>query len=100
MQIELTPGNALRFRLVAQEFPDPIHHSTSYGGQWNSDWCVVFTADGGAGVTRLTVSDGMKAFYCADPGRMYPPWSKGGSRIVAWAYQSEARAAIALADPE
>jgi hypothetical protein len=97
MKIELTPGIALRFRLAAKEFPDPIHYSTSYGGQWESDWCVVFTADGSAGVTRLTLADSMKEFYCANPGRMYPPWRQGGSTVVAWAYLSESREAIAQA---
>lgn len=97
MKIELIPGNALCFRMAAQEFPDPKNYSTSYGGQWDSDWCVVFTADGSAGVTRLTVADSMKDFYCANPGRMYPPWRQGGNAVVAWAYLSELRAAIAQA---
>src|SRR5690606_17194198 len=88
-------GLSINFHLVEDGLPDAVHHSTSYGGQWTSDWCVVLETDGSIETARRTVSEIEKDEF-GNRQNPHRPWrgSDGTNRVVAWAYAAEVRAAI------
>ena len=45
----------LNLRLFKDEVPELVHWSSSYGGQWDSDWIVIFHPSGNVEVTRYIV---------------------------------------------
>jgi len=77
----------LNFRLYAKELPKELEYSSSYGGQYTSDWCVAITHRGTAETTRFTIGRPEKEML--DRGeRPYSNWHKPGwgPKYVAWAY--------------
>lgn len=91
----------IRFHLCESSLPEATDYSSSYGGQYNSSWCVVLRSNGDAEVRRLTLSDSEKK--ARDRGeRHYSSWEKPGwgRRYVAWAYGGDVAKALDAARAE
>jgi len=94
------PGLDIRFHLVADQMPELIEHSTSYGGRWSSKWCICLKPDGTAEVNRWTVTDEVKG--ALDQGRKpFAPWTTSRTAnpfftpYLAWAYVDDVAALLA-----
>lgn len=81
--------------LCRDSHPPLMNHSSSYGGVWASDWCVVFRANGSACVARYEVSE-MDKRYMDESGAVPNfPWRVPGfGHVVAWAMVSDVVAHI------
>lgn len=98
-----TGGDAvvcIPFTRRAKELPDTPHYSSSYGGQWSSDWCVGVTVDGRIQPTKLVLSASAKEALTNGemPSSDWPfvNWKNHAAEsVVAWAYVADVRAALA-----
>ena len=83
------------FNLYEAALPEASEHSTSYGGQWSSAWCVVITPSGNTRCEKFTVSELEKEML--DRGeRPHNNWHKPGwpPRYLAWAYCKDVLTAL------
>ena len=97
---EVTNQRNLAFNLYASTLPQATEHSTSYGGQWSSPWCVVIGGNADVSCKRFTVSRSEKEML--DRGeRPYSNWHKPGlpPEYIAWAYCSDVLAALSNPAP-
>ena len=46
----------LKLKLFKDELPELTIYSNSYGGQWSSDWIIIFEPNGTVKTTKFTVS--------------------------------------------
>lgn len=98
-----TGGDAvvcIPFTRRAKELPATPHYSSSYGGQWSSDWCVGVTVDGRIKPTKLVLSASAKEALTNGemPSSDWPfvNWkNQAAESFVAWAYVADVRAALA-----
>lgn len=84
------------FNLYDATLPQATEHSTSYGGQWSSPWCVAITSSGHAHCEKFIVSESQKEML--DRGeRPHSNWHNPGwePKFVAWAYCKDVIAALA-----
>lgn len=83
----------MKLRLLKDELPELIEHSTSYGGEWLSDWVVGFTQDGTCSTLRLRVPGGSDEKERAQNSARLAGFFGVGSiyayNYVAWAYKKE-----------
>lgn len=89
-------GVVVNFNLYDVKLPSASEHSTSYGGEWSSGWCIVIKANGTAETSRFTVSESEKE--ALDRGeRPYSNWHRPGwpPRYLAWAYCQDVTDALA-----
>lgn len=89
----------LRLILCRDSYPPLVAHSSSYGGIWTSDWCLVVDLNGSACSARYQVSDFDKRSMDANGGVpnavQNDPWRVPGfGRVVAWAKASDVVAHI------
>ncbi|MET3371976.1 hypothetical protein ABIC89_001017 [Variovorax boronicumulans] len=101
--VQAETGEALRiaFNLYETSLPEAPTHSTHYGGQWSSEWCIVITPSGSAQCEKFTVSESEKEML--DRGeRPYSNWHKPGwpPKYLAWAYGKDVVASLKAAQPD
>lgn len=90
----------IAFTPITEGLPEFTHHSSSYGGTWDSDWLYVLTSQGEIFSSRLTASGAADAKPIADKfALMCWKWtglantdyfyqSVSGSPVIAWAYRT------------
>lgn len=87
----------IRFYSVKESLPDAKHYSSSYGGQWSSDYCVVIDVNGRVSTRRMVVSGSVKEEIEAGR-RPLSHWFAAERQIVAaWAYCADINTALAAA---
>ncbi|WP_414490136.1 hypothetical protein [Stenotrophomonas maltophilia] len=89
----------LPLTLCRDSYPPLVAHSSSYGGVWTSDWCLVVDLNGSTCSARYQVSDFDKRSMDANGGVpnavQNDPWRVPGfGHVVAWAKASDVVAHI------
>lgn len=89
----------LSLTLCRDSYPPLVTHSSSYGGIWTSDWCLVVDLKGSACSAQYQVSDFDKRSMDANGGVpnavQNGPWRVPGfGHVVAWAKASDVVAHI------
>lgn len=102
----------IAFTHITEGLPEFTHHSSSYGGTWDSDWLYVLTSQGEIFSSRLTASGKADAKPIADKfalmcwkwtglnGSDYIYKSVASSPVIAWAYRATTKDAVLAAQRE
>lgn len=81
--------------LCRDSHPPVVNHSSSHGGVWMSEWCVVFLANGTAFCATYEVSEMDRRHMDATGAVPHSPWRVPGfGRVVAWVLVSDVVAHI------
>lgn len=90
----------LKLKLFKDELPVLTHYSSSYGGQWSSDWIVVFTPGSDIRTTKYIVAWSTDGEPVSDSARKSgnigkAPWYRF-HKNSAWCYSKDVEALFSV----